>query len=146
MKKVFALVVAAAMGLSSVAFAADAATTAHSAPVKSSHVTKHHAKKTTEQKAQAAKKQVKASAKKAPAQKAQAAKKQHKKPAIRKRPAHRQPDCGLTSATLCHTRFSGCFLSGVLIDAASLFIRNHPDRPDCLRADRHDFLSVIFLA
>ncbi|MCU6587547.1 acid resistance repetitive basic protein Asr, partial [Klebsiella pneumoniae] len=42
MKKVLALVVAAAMGLSSVAFAADAASTTPSAPA--SHTTVHHKK------------------------------------------------------------------------------------------------------
>ncbi len=59
MKKVLALVVAAAMGLSSVAFAADAASTTPSAAA--SHTTVHHkkhhkaaAKPAAEQKAQAA--------------------------------------------------------------------------------------------
>ncbi len=90
MKKVLALVVAAAMGLSSVAFAADAASTTPSAAA--SHTTVHHkkhhkaaAKPAAEQKAQAAKKHHKAAAKPAAEQKAQAAKKHHKaaaKPAV----------------------------------------------------------------
>lgn len=67
MKKLFALVVAAAMGLSSVAFAAETSaapaattTTAAPAPAKASvkHVKKHH--KAVAQKAQAAKKHHKA--------------------------------------------------------------------------------------
>ncbi len=66
MKKVLALVVAATMGLSSVAFAAETATT----PAPTATVTKAAAAKTTHHK-----KQHKA----APAQKAQAAKKHHKK-------------------------------------------------------------------
>jgi type IV secretory pathway VirB6-like protein len=79
MKKVLALVVAAAMGLSSVAFAADAATTTPATAA--SHTTVHHkkhhkaaAKPAAEQKAQAAKKHHKAAAKPEAAQKAQAAK------------------------------------------------------------------------
>lgn len=66
MKKVLALVVAAAMGLSSVAFAAEAATTAPAASA-------------TTATAAPAKAQVKHHGKKAPVQKAQAAKKHHKK-------------------------------------------------------------------
>ncbi len=90
MKKVLALVVAAAMGLSSVAFAADAASATPAAAA--SHTTVHHkkhhkaaAKPAAEQKAQAAKKHHKAAAKPAAEQKAQAAKKHHKaaaKPAV----------------------------------------------------------------
>lgn len=60
MKKVLALVVAAAMGLSSAAFAAETATPAKTAaPAKTTQNTQHHKKqhkKTVEQKAQAAKK------------------------------------------------------------------------------------------
>jgi hypothetical protein len=83
MKKVLALVVAAAMGLSSAAFAADTAATApaaapaatHAAPAKTTHHKKHK-KTAVEQKAQAAKKHhKKAATKPAVAQKAQAAKK-----------------------------------------------------------------------
>lgn len=87
MKKTLALVVAAAMGLSSVVFAADAAT---AAPANSTHVSHHHAKakKTVAQKAQAAKKQVKSAHKKAPVQKAQAAKKTHKHAKQQKKAAH----------------------------------------------------------
>ncbi|CVD53358.1 MULTISPECIES: acid resistance repetitive basic protein Asr [Serratia] len=79
MKKVLALVVAAAMGLSSVAFAAEAAT---AAPAKAQ--VKHHGKKAPVQKAQAAKKHHKKAGAKAPAQKAQAAKKHHKKASHKK--------------------------------------------------------------
>ncbi|MHA7845688.1 acid resistance repetitive basic protein Asr [Serratia sp. D1N4] len=90
MKKVLALIVAATMGLSSIAFAADtaapaaapAATDTMAAPAhgtKATHHKKEHKKATTkapEQKAQAAK--AKKHSKKAPEQKAQAAKKHHK--------------------------------------------------------------------
>ena len=61
MKKVLALVVAAAMGLSSVAFAAEAATTAPAASATTATAApakaqvKHHGKKAPVQKAQAAK-------------------------------------------------------------------------------------------
>ncbi|MBZ3672593.1 acid resistance repetitive basic protein Asr [Salmonella enterica subsp. enterica serovar Senftenberg] len=58
MKKVLALVVAAAMGLSSAAFAAETATPAKTAaPAKTTQTTQHHKNsiKTVEQKAQAAK-------------------------------------------------------------------------------------------
>ncbi|EEP91956.1 acid resistance repetitive basic protein Asr [Yersinia kristensenii] len=70
MKTVLALIVAATLGMSSIAFAADtvAPPVAHSAPAK----TMHHKK---------AKKSVKKADKTAPVQKAQAAKKHHKKAA-----------------------------------------------------------------
>ncbi|CNI03672.1 putative acid shock protein [Yersinia thracica] len=79
MKTVLALIVAATLGMSSIAFAADTvappaapmatAPVAHSAPVTK---TMHHKK---------AKKEVKKADKTAPVQKAQAAKKHHKKAA-----------------------------------------------------------------
>ncbi|MBA0218653.1 acid resistance repetitive basic protein Asr [Pectobacterium brasiliense] len=87
MNKVLVMIAGAALGLSSVAFAADTVTTAPaqptattSAPAKAVHHKKQvkKAKPAAEQKAQAAKKHVK-KAKPAPAQKAQAAKKHVKK-------------------------------------------------------------------
>jgi len=96
MKKVLALIVAATMGLSSIAFAADtaapaaapAATDTMAAPAhgaKATHHKKEHKKATTkapEQKAQAAKKHHKADKKAPVEQKAQAAKaKKHSKKA-----------------------------------------------------------------
>ncbi len=72
MKKVLALVVAAAMSLSSAAFAAETATPAKTAaPAKTTQTTQHHKKqhkKTVEQKAQAAKKHQKKDGKKSPSQ------------------------------------------------------------------------------
>lgn len=90
MKKVLALVVAATMGLSAAAFAADttaAPATATAAPAKAHTAQTTHKKKhaNVEQKAQAAKKHHKQAAVKPAsepaAQKAQAAKKHHKKAA-----------------------------------------------------------------
>ncbi|KHN50782.1 acid-shock protein [Pectobacterium fontis] len=89
MNKVLVMIAGAALGLSSVAFAADTVTTTPaqpsatattSAPAKAVHHKKHvkKAKTAPVQKAQAAKKHVK-KAKPAPAQKAQAAKKHVKK-------------------------------------------------------------------
>lgn len=79
MKRIGYLFIAAAMGLSSAAFAAEApatsaATSAKVSTGKTVHYQRH--KKAAEQKAQAAKKHHK----KGPQQKAQAAKKQHKTP------------------------------------------------------------------
>ncbi|AHF76969.1 Putative acid shock protein precursor [Sodalis praecaptivus] len=89
MKKIFALIVAATMGLSSAAFAADTttapaagSTTTQTAPAKTVHHVKKHkkAKKTAPaQTAQAAKKPVKKHKKVAATQTAQAAKKHVKK-------------------------------------------------------------------
>ncbi|WON78919.1 acid resistance repetitive basic protein Asr [Serratia sp. UGAL515B_01] len=74
MKKVFALIVAAVMGLSSAAFAVQAVTpvvasnvSTQPVPAKNTHMKTHHMKKTTEQKAQAAKKHHKKSSNKAAA-------------------------------------------------------------------------------
>ncbi len=84
MKKVLALVVAAAMSLSTCVFAAEQAPAAGSKAPQTTSVQhkamKKHSKKAPEQKAQAAKKHHK----KAPEQKAQAAKKHHKKAAPKK--------------------------------------------------------------
>ncbi|VTR26836.1 acid shock protein precursor [Serratia fonticola] len=115
------------MGLSSIAFAAEAAApaaapvaTTQTAPAKATHAKKHHAKKTTEQKAQAAKKHHKASGNKAPAQKAQAAKKHSQK--IQQESSNsgclivNRREAPLTcSGKCCPTpRFAGCFFIGGL--------------------------------
>ncbi|KFX22059.1 acid resistance repetitive basic protein Asr [Pectobacterium betavasculorum] len=100
MNKVLVMIAGAALGLSSVAFAADtvtsapvqpSATTTTSAPAKAVHHKKQvkKAKPAPAQKAQAAKKHVK-KAKPAPAQKAQAAKK-HVKKAKTAKPADTTP-------------------------------------------------------
>lgn len=76
MKKVFALAVAATMGLSACAFAAEpasaAGTQATQSTVQHKEIKKHH-KKTVEQKAQAAKKHQKKTTHKKPAQQTPAA-------------------------------------------------------------------------
>lgn len=85
MKKLFALAIAATLGLSSAAFAADSATApattapASTAPAKAHHKAMHKHKKAAEQQAQATRKHHKTAVQKPTAQKAQAAKKHTRK-------------------------------------------------------------------